>query len=174
MQEIPSSIDCCRVDYYVMYLLIFIVVLIIRTFSGELIILVNGFPSVIQFWCRYSVFTHGEGMIIHMSKWNESCVRPWSCTVRLYWAGDNQGLWDSIGYTTYILLIPFSITTYAAYIHHWILCSPAIYTTCLCKRILRGFFYRWYVLCLNIPSLCNILMGSTFSISTCITHIQIR
>ena len=27
-------------------------------------------------------------------KWNECCFRLWFCIVRLYWAGDNLGLWD--------------------------------------------------------------------------------
>ena len=28
-------------------------------------------------------------------KWNDRCFRPWFCTVRLYWAGDNMGKWDN-------------------------------------------------------------------------------
>ena len=58
------------------------------------------FISYVSIVCLYYIF--------HIMKWNDWCFKPWCCTVRLYWAGDNLGkyctlcfmqLW-SIAYVT--------------------------------------------------------------------------
>ena len=48
-------------------------------------------------WCAY--FDDSS-----VSRWKKSdwCLRPWFCTVRLYWAWDNLGEWDEFCYESYL------------------------------------------------------------------------